>query len=158
MIVRDRLLRDLSTDNKLIPLVWHILSDARTQQTWTSSDDMASLDFSDIEDSDENDNDDEPTTPSLSGGSSQPTTESQLLYQSVLEATTSLLKLSMFIRKSARRNKFAKSSTVQKYETQYDIIHVRDKYPFASENLVLIECHGKANAQRRQWLSYKKRH
>ena len=151
-------LRGLLVDNTLISLVWQILSGARTQQTWTSSDDMASLDFSDVEESDEDDSGDELAKPSLSGGSSGPTTESQLLYQSVLEAITSLLKLSMFIRRSARGNKFAKSSTSQKYETQYDIIHVRDRYPFASENPVLIERLGKANAQRRQWLSYKKRH
>ncbi len=115
---------------------------------------MASLDFSDIEDSDDDDNGDELATPS----SSRPTTESQLLHRSALEAITSLLKLSMFIRKSTRANKFGKSSTAQKYETQYDILHVRDRYPFASENRILIERLGKANAQRRQWLSYKKRH
>ena len=64
----------------------------------------------------------------------------------------------MFIRNSARGNKFAKSSAEKKYETQPDILHVRDRFPFASHNPGLIERLGKANAQRRQWLSYKKRH
>lgn len=97
-------------------------------------------------------------TPSSSGESSGPTTESELLYRSVLEAITSLLKLSMFIRRSTRGNKFVKSSTAQKYETQYDIIHVRDRYPHAAGKPVLIERLGMVNAQRRQRLSYKKRH
>jgi len=121
------------------------------------------LDFLDVEDSDEDDSDDDDSgeqqaTLSSSGESSGPTTESQLLHRSVLESITSLLKLSMFIRNSTRGNKFAKSSTAQKYETQYDIIHIRDRFPFASKNPFLIERLGKANAQRRQWLSYKKRH
>ena len=121
-------------------------------------DDVASLEFSDFEDSDDDENGDELATSSSSSSSPRPTMESQLLHRSALEAITSLLKLSMFIRKSTRGNKFGRSSTAQKYETQYDILHVRDRYPFASENTVLIERLGKANAQRRQWLSYKKRH
>ena len=146
-------------DSDLILSVWQILSGTRIQQTWTSSDGLASLDFLGDEDSsDEEDNGDEVQTPSSSSDSSGPTTESELLYRSILEAITSLLKLSMFIRRSTRGNKFAKSSTAQKYETQYDIIHVRDRYPHAAGNPVLIERLGKANAQRRQWLSYKKRH
>ena len=121
-------------------------------------DDVASLDFSDFEDSDDDDNGDEFAIPSSSSSSPRPMMDSQLLHRSTLEAITSPLKLSMFIRKSTRGNKFGRSSTAQKYETQYDILHVRDRYPFASENTVLIERLGKANAQRRQWLSYKKRH
>lgn len=134
------------------------MSGARTQQVWTSLDETSSLNFSDDEDSDEYSDNDGLATESSSGESSAPITESHLLYQSILEAITSLLKLSMFIRNSARGNKFARSSTAQKYETQYDILHVRDRYPYASKNTFLIERLGKANAQRRQWLSYKKRH
>lgn len=63
----------------------------------------------------------------------------------------------MFIRKSTRGKKFAESSRAQKYETQYDINHVRDRYPFASIWPHLVERLGKANAQRRQWLSYQRR-
>ena len=139
-------------------LVWQIFSGARAQQTWNSLDDVASLDFSEFADSDDDDDGEELATPSSSRSSSRPTTESQLLHQSALEAITSLLKLSMFIRRSTRGNKFGRSSTAQKYETQYDILHVRDRYPFASENTALIERLGKANAQRRQWLSYRMRH
>ena len=137
-------------DSGLIESVWQILSGTRIQQTRTSSDDLTSLDFSGDEDSsDEEDNGDNVQTPSSSSESSGPTTESELLYRSVLEAITSLLKLSMFIRRSTRGHKFDKFSTAQKYETQYDIIHVRDRYPHAAGNSVLIERLGMANAQRR---------
>ncbi len=64
----------------------------------------------------------------------------------------------MFIRRSSRGNKFLKSSTEQKYDAQFDIMHIRDKYRFAARVPGLIERLGKANAQRRQWLIYKKRH
>lgn len=138
--------------------VWQIFSGARTQQVWTLSDDTSSFDFSEDEDSDEEDEGNGLVTEGSSCGSSGSPTESHLLHHSILEAITSLLKLSMFIRKSARGNKFARSSAAQKYETQYDIIHIRDRYPHASENTFLIERLGKANAQRRQWLSYKRRH
>lgn len=137
---------------------WQIFSGARTQQVWTLSDENIQFDFSEDEDSNEEDEGNGLATGSPSYGTSEPTTESHSLYHSILEAITSLLKLSMFIRKSARANKFARSSAARKYETQYDIIHVRDRFPRASENTFLIERLGKANAQRRQWLSYKKRH
>lgn len=138
--------------------VWQIFSGARTQQIWTFSDENVQFDFSEDEDSDEMDEGNGLATEASSCGPSEPTTESHSLHHSILEAIASLLKLSMFIRKSARANKFARSSAAQKYETQYDIIHVRDRYPHASENTFLIDRLGKANAQRRQWLSYKKRH
>ena len=158
MTVSHIILRSFFVHQKLIVIVWQILSGARTQQSWTTSDVTNFLECSDIEDSDEDDSGERRGTPSSLSGSSESTTESRLLYQSILESITSLLKLSMFIRKSTRGNKFAKSSTTQKYETRYDISHVRDKFPFASKNSFLTERLGKANAQRRQWLSYKKRH
>ncbi|KAI4112737.1 MAG: hypothetical protein LQ345_006153 [Seirophora villosa] len=143
--------------------VWQIASGARTQQTWGSSDPLSALEFSDEEDdeSDEDDSDagtDRREEAGFSDRPSEVTTESQMLFSSILEAIASLLKLSMFIRRSTRGNKFAKSSSAQKYETQYDINHVRDRYPSASRSPHLVERLGKANAQRRQWLSYQRRH
>jgi len=158
MIVSRNTTLQASLDIELIAVVWQILSGHRIQQTWTTSDETAFQEFSDIEDSDEDEIDQQTATSCSSGESSRVTSESQLLYQSVLESITSLLKLSMFIRKSTRGNRFAKSSKAQKYETQYDIIHVRDRFPFAANHPFVIERLGKANAQRRQWLSYKKRH
>ena len=37
-------------------------------------------------------------------------------------------------------------------------MYVRDKFPWAAENQPLVQRLGKANAQRRQWLSYRRRH
>ncbi|KAI4218962.1 MAG: hypothetical protein LQ349_008507 [Xanthoria aureola] len=110
------------------------------------------------DDSDDSDEDfDKKAIRGSADGQLEPTTESQILHSSILESITSLLKLSMFIRKSTRGKKFAESSRAQKYETQYDINHVRDRYPFASIWPHLVERLGKANAQRRQWLSYQRR-
>ncbi|KAL9072549.1 MAG: hypothetical protein Q9161_003561 [Pseudevernia consocians] len=156
--IRAEILRLLSQLLLSLTDFWQIFSGARTQQVWTLSDDTYSFDFSEDEDSDKEDGENGLVAESSSCGSSGPTTESHILHYSTLEAITSLLKLSMVIRKSARGNKFARSSAGQKYETQYDIIHIRDRYPHASENTFLIERLGKANAQRRQWLSYKRRH
>jgi hypothetical protein len=81
-----------------------------------------------------------------------------VLYQSISEAITSLFKLSMFIQKSTRGSKFSRSSKEKKYETQADIRYIQDKFPYASQNRILCERLGKANAQRRQWLLYNKHH
>ncbi|KAL8654301.1 MAG: hypothetical protein Q9210_001582 [Variospora velana] len=141
--------------------LWQIASGARTQHTWDTSD---PIEFSDQEDGDSDKDeshegtDRSPEGAGFSDGVSQVTTESQVLFSSILEAIASLLKLSMFIRKSTRGNKFAKSSRAQKYETQYDINHVRDRFPSASQSPHMVERLGKANAQRRQWLSYQRRH
>ncbi|KAL8879626.1 MAG: hypothetical protein Q9192_008194 [Flavoplaca navasiana] len=119
------------------------------------------MEFTDDSASDDDDEDDCEVTSSAAGTGSdhdRPTSESQILYSSILESITSLLRLSMFIGKPARGNKFAKSSRAQKYETQYDINHVRDRFPFASKCTLLVDRLGKANAQRRQWLSYQRRH
>ncbi|MCJ1442626.1 MAG: hypothetical protein MMC23_003123 [Stictis urceolatum] len=45
-----------------------------------------------------------------------------------------------------------------KYDTLFDVMYVRDKFPWAAENQPLVQRLGKANAQRRQWLSYRRRH
>lgn len=130
---------------------------------WTAFDPPLDMNFEDYkasdDDSDDSDNDTDKGASAISAdGHTGPTTECQILYSSILESITSLLKLSMFISKSTRGNKFGKSSRAQKYETQYDINHVRDRFPFASRWLHLVERLGKANAQRRQWLSYQRRH
>lgn len=131
--------------------------------TWTPFDPPLDMDFADDKASDDDSDDsDEGNEKGASVGSADGhgglTTESQILYSSILESITSLLKLSMFIRKSTRGNKFARSSRAQKYQTQYDINHVRDRFPFASRWPHLVDRLGKANAQRRQWLSYQRRH
>lgn len=70
----------------------------------------------------------------------------------------SLLKLSLVIQSSSRRGKFARSSRDKPYDTKFDILHVLESFPFAAKNQFLIERLGKANAQRRQWLTYRRNH
>ena len=139
-----------------------IASGARVQMIWTASDPPLDINFGDDkasdDGSDDSDNDTDKGASAISAdGHTGPTTECQILYSSILESITSLLKLSMFISKSTRGNKFGKSSRARKYETQYDINHVRDRFPFASRWPHLVGRLGKANAQRRQWLSYQRR-
>lgn len=64
----------------------------------------------------------------------------------------------MVVSKSSRRAKFAKSSIDENYSVGPDINHVRDFFPHAARNEPLLEKLGKANAQRRQWLWYRRRH
>jgi len=87
-------------------------------------------------------------------------TESRDLHLSVNESITSLLRLSVHVHRSSRRAKFAKSSTDKHYAIGPDIGHVRDFFPHldSTSNVALAERLGKANAQRRQWLWYRRRH
>ena len=87
-------------------------------------------------------------------------TESRYLHLLVDEAITSLLRLSVQIHKSSRKAKFAKSSVDKRYATGPDINHARDFFPHldTSGNVALAEMLGQANAQRRQWLWYRRRH
>ena len=146
-------------------LVWDIVSGVRAQQVWSSLDVAGAFsdgEFSDNADSERlTENEPDSSFGSPSNRSDQPSTliyESTALYDSILESITSLFKLSMFIRKSARGNKFLRSAKEENYETQFDILHVRDKFPYCARNLLLMEHLGKANARRRQWLLYRKRH
>lgn len=150
----------------MLVLVWEILSNQREELTWYATDAVEAFeslsedDFSELEEITDTctPDDDDAAEESLPDPNLERQTESQQLYLVVNEIITSLFKLSIFIRASARGNKFAKSSAEKRYETQPDILHVRDRFPFASQNTKLVERLGKANAQRRQWLSYKKRH
>lgn len=146
-------------------VVWDIVSGARAQQVWSSLDVFGAFSdggFSDNAESErltENELESCVESPSIrSYQSSTLIRESTALYDSILESITSLFKLSMFIRKSARGNKFLRSSKEEKYETQFDISHVRDKFPHGARHERLMEHLGKANARRRQWLLYRKRH
>jgi hypothetical protein len=74
------------------------------------------------------------------------------------DTVASLLKLSMVVQKSSRQAKFARSSRDKQYDSQFDILHVKESFPWAANNDTLVEKLGKANAQRRQWISYRRRH
>ncbi|KAL8650706.1 MAG: hypothetical protein Q9226_005029 [Calogaya cf. arnoldii] len=161
--IRDEVFRLLGQLLEALENLSQIASGARAQMVWTHVDLPLAVEFpddiaSDDEDDDSDEDTDEAAGTASADGNSGARTESQMLYSSILESITSLLKLSVFIRKSTRGNKFTKSSRAQKYETHYDINHVRDRFPFAARLPHLVDRLGKANAQRRQWLSYQRRH
>ena len=85
-------------------------------------------------------------------------TECAQLSLIISEAIASMLKLSFVFQKSSQRAKFARSSREKPYDTRFDILHVQEIFPYAASNSALVEKLGKANAQRRQWLSYRRRH
>lgn len=132
---------------------------SREQRRWGRETlDTSHDEFSDSED--ESDDEIDRTLTPESGPSEDDsfTTESGELCLSINESITSLLRLSVQLHKSFRGAKFSKSSTEQDYPVDPDISHVRDFFPHASTNDMLVEKLGKANAQRRQWLWYRRRH
>ena len=95
-----------------------------------------------------------------------PTTELQELLRSIIEAITSLLKLSIVIRNPLPRDRYAKSAGMPPLNSSYDIAHVRHKYPktegTGAEGEVkddwLLKRLGKAITSRRQFLRYRRDH
>ena len=146
-----------------------IISGVRQQEVWYSTDeifDFGAGEFSDMDSDEEDSPGDLQKSPGVSSNSTsgvgsepQRMTESNELALAMGEALRGLFQLSMFIHKSTRRNKFASFAAGRgEMETQIDIRHVQDRFPFARNNPELIERLGKANARRRQWLGYKKKH
>jgi hypothetical protein len=138
-----------------------IIDGDREQQTWYEGEGIASG----YTDSDPDSDGDFDSKSAYSGGVPTPeeddprlVTESEQLMLMLGDLVKSLLKLSILIQKSSRRSKFARSSREKPYETESDILHVMASFPYAANNKVLLERLGKANAKRRQWLSYRRRH
>lgn len=102
----------------------------------------------------------------VSGGSepaSGPTSEIQELFQSIPETIASLFKLSILIRNSSSRDRYAKalsSASKASFNEQFDIDHVGNKFPrlYRDEREWLRERLGKAITQRRQYLRYCREH
>ncbi|KAI9853576.1 MAG: hypothetical protein M1813_002056 [Trichoglossum hirsutum] len=87
-----------------------------------------------------------------------PTTEVQQLYMAVVEAVTSLFKLSMSIRSPTPLDRYAKSAKLIPLDSKYDIAHVWQKFPHARSTPWLIIRFGKAITRRRQYLRYRREH
>ncbi|KAL2267919.1 hypothetical protein VTJ83DRAFT_5196 [Remersonia thermophila] len=166
-VVAREVLRLLKQLDAVVSDLREIIDGKREQSTWTRASllHMAAEDFSDVSSC----SDDEPDvvcTPesNLEDGQASDLndvmTESKDLHFSINEAVASLLRLSAQVRKSSRKAKFAKSSVDENYAVGPDISHIREFFPHldASRNVALAERLGKANAQRRQWLLYRRRH
>ena len=142
------------------PTVNTLVNGSREQRTWSEESlHISRKEFSDSEDVSDDDSDDILTP--KSGESEEDDniiTESGDLHLCINESITSLLRLLVQLHKSSRKAKFAKSSANSDYSTEPDISHVRDFFPYVAENDILAEKLDKANAQRRQWLWYRRRH
>lgn len=68
------------------------------------------------------------------------------------DCITSLLPLSIIVSRAARRVKFSKQALGHEYSIVLGVNRVRDAFPSASANRMLVNGIGKANAQRQQWL------
>ena len=93
-----------------------------------------------------------------SGNGSVLVTESGELCLVIGDAIKNLLKLSHLIQKSSRRAKFSRSSNEDPCDPEPDILHIRQTFPSVCARTTLLERLGKANAQRRQWFSYRRQH
>ena len=94
---------------------------------------------------------------------SGPTSEILELFQSIAETITSLFKLSILIRNSSSRDRYAKALAAASkgpFNNQFDVDHVGNKFPhlYRDEMTWLRTRLGKAITQRRQYLRYCREH
>lgn len=135
------------------PVVKSLVTREREQQTWITGD-LIPLERPDgASESSESE-----SGFSDQGENSVQVTESNQLSLITDDTIASLLKLSIVIQKSCRQAKFARSSRERQYDCHFDVLHVKESFPYAANNHSLVEKLGKANAQRRQWISYSRRH
>jgi len=82
------------------------------------------------------------------------------LLASISDTIARLLKLSALLSKSSARDRFAKAQTASstKFDERYDVAHVIAKFGGHGAELWLLSRLGKANAMRRQYLSYCRTH
>ncbi|CAG8954756.1 hypothetical protein HYFRA_00004681 [Hymenoscyphus fraxineus] len=97
------------------------------------------------------------------GSASQPTSEIQELFQSISETIASLFKLSILIRNSSSRDRYAKAlaaASKAPFDDHFDIDHVGNKFPrlCGSDREWLGKRLGKAITQKRQYLYYCREH
>lgn len=90
---------------------------------------------------------------------SGPVSEIQETFQSISETITSLFKLSILIRNSSSRDRFAKAlaaASKAPFNDQFDIDHVGNKFPclYSEDREWLRKRLGKAITQKRQYLRY----
>jgi hypothetical protein len=133
-----------------------IVKAEREQLSWPEE--SSSLFGEELVDEEDSEFDKVPTTEAGESGVVVVVTESRDLCLSINESLSSLLRLSVQIHKCSRRAKFSHSSTFTNYEIGPDVHHVQDRFPAAAGNKALCEKLAKANAQRRQWLWYRRRH
>ena len=76
----------------------------------------------------------------------------------MIEAITSLYKLSMTIRNPTPRDRYAKAASLNTFDTSYDVGHVYEKFPHVRSKLWLMDRLGRAITRRREFLRYRETH
>jgi hypothetical protein len=122
----------------------------RPQLQSFSAEDRFDENFSDISDS--------TGSESSRVGEGNPTSELEQLYLAIVETITSLLKLSISIRKPSIRDRYARTASLIPLDPAYDINHVSEKYPCIRSTPWLMEKVGRAITRRRDFLRYRARH
>ena len=146
--------------NLILPYpVMSIAKGERQQLSWsTESRKITADEFSDFELS----SDDESSRPSSSIAKDEDEdttiTESSDLLLSANDSITGLMRLSIQIHRSSRKSKFARCLLEPEFNVAADKDHVRQLFPAAAYNDSLVTKLAKANAQRRQWLIYRRQH
>lgn len=92
-----------------------------------------------------------------------PTSEIQELFQSIPETIASMFKLSILIRNSSSRDRYAKAlaaASKAPFDDHFDIDHVGNKFPllYGDDKAWLRKRLGKAITQKRQYLHYCRAH
>jgi hypothetical protein len=99
-----------------------------------------------------------------SNAQDSPRTEISELWLMVEEIMTNLMKVSVLVRKSTKRNRFqhairaAAKVASPSVPTTWDVDHIRHKHPKLERNRWLLDRVGEANTQRRQFLLYAQDH
>lgn len=92
----------------------------------------------------------------------EPVSELRELLTGVADSITGLFKLSLILRNAVPRDRYAKAASIDTFSNQYDIDYVWHKFPYPRQrdppDEWLIERLGKANARRREYFKYCKRH
>ena len=142
-------------------LVLPIINGERKQETWfkgsiaTTADEFSDLELSTDEESLSDQGQDTATT-----GDADDTliTESSDLLLSINNSITDLMRLSIKIQGSSRSSKFARCLLDPNFNLEAEKSHVRQLFPFAAHDRILVNKLARANAQRRQWLIYRREH
>jgi hypothetical protein len=139
--------------------VLSLVKGVRPQETWSAASSRVSLDqFSDSDDNDSDDGASDFWNNNPEEDDDKVITESNELCLLIDESIMSLMRLSIHIHKSSQRNKLERIPVPTDQEIEFEVAHIYEAFPLLRERERLARKLGKANAQRRKWLHYRKSH
>ena len=144
---------------KMVHLVLTIAREERQQLTWSrTSQKVTGDEFSDFELSSDDGSSYSASLGEIEEIDNKIITESSDLLLSANDSITSLMRLSIQIHRSSRKSKFSRCILDPNFDLRADRNHVLQLFPYANRNEQLTTRLAKANAQRRQWLIYRRQH